>query len=64
MRTPSLLELVWPRIVGDYVAGHGLAATGLAPEERARLDSIVVPPDQVDFTPYWKRPIPPSYFPD
>ena len=23
-----------------------------------------VPPDRVDFTPYWKRPIPPSYFPD
>lgn len=26
--------------------------------------SMVVPPGQVDFTPYWKRPIPPSYFPD
>jgi len=26
--------------------------------------SMVVPPDRVDFTPYWKRPIPPSYFPD
>lgn len=26
--------------------------------------SIVVPPDEVDFTPYWKLPIPPSYFPD
>jgi len=26
--------------------------------------SMVVPPEQVDFTPYWKRPIPPSYFPD
>ncbi|HSC94675.1 MAG TPA: hypothetical protein VLC73_06880 [Burkholderiales bacterium] len=23
-----------------------------------------VPPDRVDFTPYWTRPIPPSYFPD
>lgn len=23
-----------------------------------------VPPDRVDFSPYWKRPIPPSYFPD
>lgn len=41
------------------------------PELRAALaallaarPSIVVAPDQVDFTPYWKRPIPPSYFPD
>ena len=40
-------------------------------ELRARLYAwlrgpppLVVPPDQVDFTPYWKRPIPPSYFPD
>jgi hypothetical protein len=22
------------------------------------------PPDEIDFTPYWRRPIPPSYFPD
>jgi hypothetical protein len=26
--------------------------------------SAVVPPERVDFSPYWKRPIPPSYFPD
>ena len=26
--------------------------------------SDIVPPEQVDFTPYWKRPIPASYFPD
>jgi len=26
--------------------------------------SMVAPPDSVDFTPYWKRPIPASYFPD
>lgn len=26
--------------------------------------SVVVPPEGADFTPYWKRPIPPSYFPD
>jgi len=26
--------------------------------------SVVVPPEKVDFTPYWKRPIPASYFPD
>ncbi len=24
----------------------------------------IVPPDEIDFTPYWRRPIPPSYFPD
>jgi hypothetical protein len=29
-----------------------------------RRPSIVVQPGEVDFTPYWKRPIPPSYFPD
>jgi len=26
--------------------------------------SMVVPPERVDFTPYWKRPIPASYVPD
>lgn len=26
--------------------------------------SMVVPPERVDFTPYWKRPIASSYFPD
>jgi len=30
----------------------------------AQPPPVVVPPDQVDFTPYWKLPIPPSYFPD
>ena len=25
---------------------------------------VTLDPGQVDFTPYWKRPIPPSYFPD
>ena len=25
---------------------------------------MVVPPGGVDFTPYWQRPIPPSYYPD
>ena len=29
-----------------------------------RPPPVAVPPDQVDFTPYWKRPIPPSYFRD
>ena len=39
----------------------------LREEVQATLDarpSVVVPPGGVDFTPYWKRPIPPSYFPD
>ena len=26
--------------------------------------SLVIPAAEVDFTPYWRRPIPPSYFPD
>lgn len=26
--------------------------------------ATVLPPEQVDFTPYWRRPIPPSYYPD
>jgi hypothetical protein len=30
----------------------------------ARPPAQVVPPEAVDFTPYWKRPIPPSYYPD
>lgn len=30
----------------------------------AARPSIVIPAAEVDFTPYWRRPIPPSYFPD
>lgn len=30
----------------------------------AQPPSLVVPGEQADFTPYWKQPIPPSYFPD
>lgn len=44
-----------------------IADAGLRAEVRQTLaaqPSTVVPPDRVDFTPYWKRPIPPSYFPD
>lgn len=33
-------------------------------EMLAARPSIVLVPEQVDFTPFWKRPIPPSYFPD
>jgi hypothetical protein len=44
-----------------------IADSALRAEVRETLAArppAVVPPDQVDFTPYWKRPIPPSYFPD
>jgi len=30
----------------------------------SRAPARTIPPDQVDFTPYWKQPIPPSYFPE
>jgi hypothetical protein len=56
-------------LIADYER-QGLlqfADTGLRERVYAMLDhppSMVVPPDRVDFTPYWKRPIPPSYFPD
>lgn len=30
----------------------------------AARPSIVIPAAEVDFKPYWRRPIPPSYFPD
>lgn len=33
-------------------------------ERLATRPSIVMAPGEVDFTPYWKRPILPSYFPD
>lgn len=33
-------------------------------ERLAIRPSMVIAPGEVDFTPYWKRPIPPSYVPD
>ena len=64
----------WPHgaraaLIADYER-EGLlefADAGLRERVYAMLQqspSMVVPPDRVDFTPYWKRPIPPSYFPD
>ncbi len=64
----------WPHearaaLIADYER-HGLlefADADLRERFYAMLQqppSMVVPPDRVDFTPYWKRPIPPSYFPD
>jgi hypothetical protein len=64
----------WPHgaraaLIADYER-QGLlefADAGLRERVYAMLQqppSMVVPPDRVDFTPYWKRPIPLSYFPD
>jgi hypothetical protein len=56
-------------LIADYER-QGLlqfADTGLRERVYAMLEhppSMVVPPDRVDFTPYWKRHILPSYFPD
>jgi len=56
-------------LIADYER-QGLlqfADIGLRERVYAMLEqapSMVVPPDRVDFTPYWKRPIPSSYFPD
>jgi hypothetical protein len=56
-------------LIADYER-RGLlefADAGLREGVYAMLEhppSMMVPPDRVDFTPNWKRPIPPSYFPD
>lgn len=57
-----LYDLVWRRAARHYVKQNGLDAT--AEEVLAARPSMVIAPGEVDFTPYWKRPIPPSYFPD
>jgi hypothetical protein len=56
-------------LIADYERRGLLEFADVALRERvyAVLEhppSMVVPPDRVDFTPYWKRPIPSSYFPD
>ena len=33
-------------------------------ELMSRPPAMTVPPERVDFTPFWKLPIPPSYFPE
>jgi len=48
----GLLQIADPVLRGEIVA---------VLESRP---SMVVPPEQVDFAPYWKRPIPASYFPE
>ena len=56
-------------LIADY-EGRGLVRfvdAGLRERLFAHLaepPSRVLPPERVDFTPYWKLPIPPSYFPD
>ena len=56
-------------MVADYER-QGLLRFLDAPLRKAVLallnarPALVVAPAEVDFTPYWKRPIPPSYFPD
>ena len=64
----------WPHgaraaLIADYERQGRLefADAGLRDRFHAALrqpPSMVVPPGRVDFTPYWKRPIPPSYYPD
>lgn len=56
-------------LIADYERQGHLRFFDAAQRERlyALIEarpSIVVPPERVDFTPYWKRPIPPSYLPD
>ena len=56
-------------LIADYERRGLLEFADAALRERVyamlrQPPSVVVPPDRVDFTPYWKRPIPPSYFPD
>lgn len=56
-------------LMADYERRGLVRFSDAAQRERlfawlGRRPSMVTPPDQVDFTPYWKQPIPPSYFPD
>ena len=71
----ALTELgPWPHgaraaLIADYERQGRLefADAGLRDRFHATLrqpPTMVVPPGRVDFTPYWKRPIPPSYYPD
>jgi hypothetical protein len=56
-------------LIADYERRGLLRFRDVAQREHlyawlARRPSMVTPPEEVDFTPYWRRPIPPSYFPD
>jgi len=47
-----------------WIVFHDPALRQSAYERLLARPSMIVPPHQVDFTPNWRRPIPPSYFPD
>jgi len=56
-------------LLADYERRDLVRFSDAAQRERVfawlnRRPSMVTRPEEVDFTPYWKRPIPPSYFPD
>lgn len=56
-------------LMADYERRGLVRFSDTAQRERVfawlnRRPSMVTRPADVDFTPYWKRPIPPSYFPD
>ena len=56
-------------LLRDYEEKGLLSITdaGLRAQAREMLAASpmnAIPPDRVDFTPYWKRPIPPSYLPN
>jgi hypothetical protein len=56
-------------LLADYERRDLVRFSDAAQRERVftwlnRRPSMVTRPEDVDFTPYWKRPIPPSYFPD
>jgi hypothetical protein len=56
-------------LMADYERRGLVRFSDAAQRERVfawlnRRPSMVTRPEEVDFTPYWKRPIPPSYFPD
>jgi hypothetical protein len=56
-------------LMADYERRGLVRFSGAAQRERVftwlnRRPSMVTRSEEVDFTPYWKRPIPPSYFPD
>lgn len=59
----------WMALIEDYERrglvefSDGALREGLFALFAAR-PALVVPADKADFTPYWRRPIPPSYFPD
>jgi hypothetical protein len=59
----------WAALIADYERGGELKFHDSDVRERVMAlfnmtPHIVVAPQGADFTPYWRKPIPPSYFPD